>query len=306
MEKRMWCKVEKKMADWCKEFREEIMGMWEYEAKEWQQKIEERDLKIKELEEKLKLLRKTKESGEIDEQGGDEEDSEVESEEKQETEGETMEEVISQRREEWAKVVKKRKMKRDEVVEALNDFKVKKKLLKVTKETVDQKKRENNIVVKGWEEVETTGWNEVDKNEAKRWGQAVISKCVQAEVIIEDAEWYGNGEKKVLVVKMKNWKDKSEVMKNRGKLKGTKIYLDNELTREERNTLIKLLRWKRWIKRSNFREGREIPVVWIRKESMKVDGEWYSLEKLREIMGCDIEELEQREETEMQEDKDGE
>lgn len=40
----------------------------------------------------------------------------------------------------------------------------------------------------------------------------------------------------VLLVRMKNWEDKQEIMKNKSKLRNTKIYIENDRTIEERNT----------------------------------------------------------------------
>lgn len=51
-----------------------------------------------------------------------------------------------------------------------------------------------------------------------------------------NAKWYGSGERKVLTVKMKNWKEKSEVIKNRRNPRGTNMYLDDDTTREEEHT----------------------------------------------------------------------
>lgn len=262
----MWDKVEKKMTDWCTEFREEMMGIWDYESKEWQQKIEERDSRIRELENELRELRKLTEKGEaeLQEENQREETSESES------EGDVQEVQVEA---EWEKAMKKRKKNRKELVEALADDKVQRKIIKVTVEAQDKKKREKNIVIKGWSEMSVEDWEEEEKKDAKKWGQAVISSCVKSEVQIEEAEWYGSEDRKVLVVKLKSREDKSNILKKRGNLRGTKIYLEDDLTREERKKRQMMLGW-----RSGIREGDEKAEVWIRKNSMKIGGKWVDFE----------------------------
>ena len=41
--------------------------------------------------------------------------------------------------------------------------------------------------------------------------------------------------KKVIVVSLKDWEDKQEVMRKKGQLKGIKIYINHDLSREDRD-----------------------------------------------------------------------
>lgn len=54
------------------------------------------------------------------------------------------------------------------------------------------------------------------EKEATKWGQTIIRNYVKADVQVENADWYRNGERKVLVVKMKSRGDKTEVVKREG------------------------------------------------------------------------------------------
>lgn len=51
---------------------------------------------------------------------------------------------------------------------------------------------------------------------------------------IEKMEITGNKRREVTVVKLKDWKTKMKVMKEKGKLGRKKIYIDHDMTREER------------------------------------------------------------------------
>lgn len=43
------------------------------------------------------------------------------------------------------------------------------------------------------------------------------------------------GERKIILTGLDSWETKQEVMKNKSKLKGSSIYIDNDLTRKERD-----------------------------------------------------------------------
>ena len=47
-------------------------------------------------------------------------------------------------------------------------------------------------------------------------------------------------DKKLIVVSLKDWEDKQEVMGKRGQLKATKIYRNHDLSREDRDIQRKL------------------------------------------------------------------
>lgn len=148
--------------------------------------------------------------------------------------------------------------------------------MKVSEEVKDRKNREKNIVIKGWSTVETSGWKEQEKNEARKWGQAVVSNYVKSTIEIEEAEWYGKEERKVLVVKMKSREDKSEVLKKRGNLKGTRIYLEDDLTGEERKKQQQLLKLRRMMKEVNKETE-----IWVRNGAIRVNGVWHRADEAK-------------------------
>ncbi|XP_076544800.1 uncharacterized protein LOC143305384 [Osmia lignaria lignaria] len=64
-----------------------------------------------------------------------------------------------------------------------------------------------------------------------------IERKEEVEVEIEDAFWTRKGERgSILVATLRNWQQKKEIMMKKGKLKGKKIYIDNDLTKNERET----------------------------------------------------------------------
>lgn len=84
----------------------------------------------------------------------------------------------------------------------------------------------------------------------------------------------GLEERKVLVMKLKKRDDKVEVLKESVRLKGTKIYLEEDLTGEERKTQSKLLDLRRKIKEKDASAK-----VFVRNGRMSVNRKWYSLEE---------------------------
>lgn len=62
----------------------------------------------------------------------------------------------------------------------------------------------------------------------------------------KDRNWDGNSCRKsgkVLVTKLKDWQMKRKVMKNKNKLKGDRIFIENDLTWQERKTQEKINKW---------------------------------------------------------------
>lgn len=81
-------------------------------------------------------------------------------------------------------------------------------------------------------------------------------------------------ERKVLLIKMKSWEDKRVTLQARAMLKGSMIFMEDDLTRKERETQSKLL-----VIRKELKEKGEGEKIWVRNGKMAVNGKWYSLEE---------------------------
>lgn len=70
----------------------------------------------------------------------------------------------------------------------------------------------------------------------KKWVREFIKEKIEIEVEIVSCRKSG----KVLVTKLKDWQMKRKVMKNKNKLKGDRIFIENDLTWQERKTQEKI------------------------------------------------------------------
>lgn len=91
----------------------------------------------------------------------------------------------------------------------------------------EQKERKNNIVAKGEEIL----WKETPKDTVEQ----ILDHYFHLKSEIEDAYWIrkssGGG---ILVAKLKSGQQKKEIMLRKGELKGKKLYIENDLTKKER------------------------------------------------------------------------
>lgn len=171
----------------------------------------------------------------------------------------------------WTKVVG-RKIK-EKMLEAMSDNKVKRKLAKVAEEVKEQKDKERNVIIKGWKWALREGESQDERTVTK----AVLGRAMKLDVEIEEAQWYGKDEeKKVLMVKLRNREDKKEVMMHKKILRGTKVFVDDDLPREEREVKQKLMALKEKLKAKN-----KDMEVWVSRRQIKVDGEWFTWEEVQ-------------------------
>lgn len=99
-------------------------------------------------------------------------------------------------------------------------------------ESEEKNKKRNNIVIRG---VNCEGEN------IKERTRGFLEKQLGVKVSIKEAYTVGKRkEKKAVVAKIEYWKEKQEVMKNKNKLRGTQIYIDNDLTMKERDIQSKI------------------------------------------------------------------
>lgn len=93
-------------------------------------------------------------------------------------------------------------------------------------EQMERRRRKNNIVITGIKD----SMEEFKEKEVKPW----LKIKLMIEVEINDLWKIGGTEKSILVIECRNWKEKEKVMKNKSKLAGTSIYINNDLTWKER------------------------------------------------------------------------
>ena len=90
---------------------------------------------------------------------------------------------------------------------------------------VEKLEKKNNIVIKG-----ADIQNDPPKQEVAEFLQSTIQ--VQAK-IIEATKIKTTLGKDIIVAKLGSWEDKQNIMQAKSKLKGTKVFVDNDLTKEE-------------------------------------------------------------------------
>ena len=88
-------------------------------------------------------------------------------------------------------------------------------------EKQDKIKRRNNIVIKNIE---------LEEDNIKEQIKAIIYKKLNTKVTINEAFEIKKG---IIIAKIENWQQKMAIMKNKPKLKGTEIYIENDLTKNE-------------------------------------------------------------------------
>lgn len=100
----------------------------------------------------------------------------------------------------------------------------------------ERDKGRNNIVLK---EVRIEGDERLIKGALKEWVSDFLKKNLGVDGKIEHCRLNG----KVIIAKLGSEEDKREVMKNKNKLKEGNIFIENDLTWEERKIQKKISRW---------------------------------------------------------------
>lgn len=92
----------------------------------------------------------------------------------------------------------------------------------------EQLERKNNIVLKG----EEIPWRETLKEIIQ-----ILEHYLQLKSEIEDAYWIKKSSARgILVAKLKSGQQKKEIMLRKGKLKGKKLYIENDLTKKKKES----------------------------------------------------------------------
>ena len=98
---------------------------------------------------------------------------------------------------------------------------------------------------------------------------------VESEIV--DAFNIGRGEAKIILVKMSSYDSKREIMKNRSKLKGSRIYVDDDLTSEDDKIQRNIRKWAK----AESAKGKRVNV---RTGKCLVDGTMYEWDEERQEM----------------------
>lgn len=161
----------------------------------------------------------------------------------------------------------------------------------------EREERKKNVVVKGLKEKGEKMINEIE----------YILKGIEAEVKVEDVRIVEAGRKEwggMAVVRLGSAEEKRRVMENKKKLKGGKIWIDEDLSWKERRARYRL-------RQIAIREEAKGARVWIGKGRLCIEGVWWlwdeEKEELRDNKGRKWEEVgESEEKSERVENKDEE
>lgn len=113
----------------------------------------------------------------------------------------------------------------------------------------EKEERKNNIVIKG---IGLTKEVEEGKKRREEWVKGFLTEKIGIECKVEYCRRSGT----VIIVKLDSEETKREVMRNKNKLKGETIYIENDLTWEERKTQERISRWAKTQKE----KGKEVKI----------------------------------------------
>lgn len=105
------------------------------------------------------------------------------------------------------------------------------KKLKRIIEDKERKERKNNIVIRGLKN---------EKGEVKELGKEFLEKEFGMREKIKHIRTEGKEKREVLIVEMEDWQAKENIMMAKSRLKGRNIFIDHDLTKEEREVQRKL------------------------------------------------------------------
>ncbi|RLU27393.1 hypothetical protein DMN91_001197 [Ooceraea biroi] len=183
-----------------------------------------------------------------------------------------MREEWKRRQEEW---VKEKKI----MEERLNELETKEEQMEMMiarmkqlerKDDERERRERRNIIMKG-EGIPTEG-------SPKEIIKQTLRQELQIEADIEDAYWIKREQsRRMLVAKLRSWQQKKEILIKKSKMKGKKLYIDNDLTKKERDVQKEIT----GIARTKREQGWEVKIgykkliangktfIWEQEEGMK-------------------------------------
>lgn len=128
-------------------------------------------------------------------------------------------------------------------------------------EKIDRGNRRLNLVIKGIDPQE--------KNLGEKQIQEFLRDKLGVAAKVSEAQRFENAGRDGIIVKIKVdcWEQKEQIMKNKGKLKGSKIYIESDLTEHEQIIQKKI----RDIAKSEKERGRQVKVGY---QKIRIDGKW--------------------------------
>jgi len=259
-ESRVEKRESEKMKEEVREFIKEEVKVLKEDRKNYFEGIEELKVKVKECEEKIvKLEEKLEniegwvkgdiEEGELSRREGSEQD-EVRS-------------VVSGRSRGSSRWTSMESIGRDSRLSCREVDRLKK--------WVNDKEREerrNNVIVRG---VRIPKEIEKDKKEMREWAMSLIKEKIGVDCKVIGCRESGT----VLVIKLENEEMKKNIMRNKYKLKGDRIFIENDVSWEERRVQERIVRWAKEQKE----KGIEIKIGFGRVRIGNVWRKWAEIEK---------------------------
>lgn len=125
----------------------------------------------------------------------------------------------------------------------------------------DKRERRNNIVLEG---VRLDEGDVLRKENLKNWVQKFLEEKIKTKVPVVNCRESGN---EIIASLELNEEDKKEVMQNKNRLKGDRIFIENDLTYKERKIQERIYKWVK-LERD---KGEEVK---IRIGKVRVKGVW--------------------------------
>jgi len=132
----------------------------------------------------------------------------------------------------------------------------------------DREERRRNIILK---EIKLPRGIEKDRKKEAEWVEKLIREKVGVDINVLGCRESGT----VLVIKLESEEEKKEVMRNKHRLKGEKIYIENDLSWEERSIQVKINKWAKEQKE----KGLEVKIGIGRVRVKGVWRTWAEIEK---------------------------
>jgi len=139
------------------------------------------------------------------------------------------------------------------------------------KKWVNEKEREermNNVIVRG---IRLPKEIEKDRKKIKEWAKSLIKEKIGVDCNVIGCRESGT----VIVIKLENEEMKKEIMRNKYKLKGDRIFIENDVSWEERRVQERIVRWAKEQKE----KGVEIKIGFGRVRIGNVWRKWAEIEK---------------------------
>lgn len=96
-------------------------------------------------------------------------------------------------------------------------------------EKTERQQKKNNVVIKG-----------IDLRGEVREAEKFCEEKLGVKTKPESVQTFKNNDNMINIVKIKNWEEKEEIMKKKNTLKGTRVYIDHDLTKYESEVQKKL------------------------------------------------------------------